>query len=92
MWWNDEGFNKPITDKNGRLFSFKVWHGAIDKVYLQRIFFWDSKKEITGMVEFKEDQTIHFKRIKDRLIKLVRNKEYRAKFACPLNFPIEKNY
>ena len=92
MWWNDEYFDKKINDKNGRIWSFKVWTGPIGGLHTQRIFFWDSEKEFTGILEFKDDQTIHLKRIKDRIKKLVKEKPYRDKFICPLKFPLENNY
>lgn len=92
MWWNEKTFCKEIKDKNGRIWSFKVWHGHLEGVLTEKIFFWDSKKEITGIIVFKDDQVIHRKRINDRIKKIVKDKAYREKFLCPLKFPVENNY
>lgn len=92
MWWKDPAFDKIITDAHNNEWSFKVWFEVKDDNKTQRIFFWDSNKIITGMVEFKNDQSIHFKKIKDRLIKLANDESYRNRFRCSLKFPLEKYY
>ena len=74
------------------LWSFKIWHDFDGNNHIQRIYFCDSRKEITGMVEFKDDQILHLRRLKDRIIKLAKEKQYREKFLCELRFPIEKYY
>lgn len=92
MWLQGQGLDRSIMDGDGRQWFFKIWHDTKEDSEIQKIYFWDSKKEITGMVEFKNDQTLHIRRIKDRIIKLTRDKSYRDKFLCKLQFPIEKDY
>jgi hypothetical protein len=92
MWWEDQTFNKQILDRDQNAWSFRVWHDFVDKIYVQRIFFWDAKKEITGLVEFKDHQTLHIKRLRDRMIKLAKEKSYRDIYVCDIKFPVEKYY
>jgi len=92
MWWNGQNLDKLILDSEQNSWSFRIWHDFIDKIYVQRIYFWDSKKEITGLVEFKDHQTLHVKRLKDRMSKIAKEKSYRDKYLCDLKFPIEKYY
>ncbi|MBB6612259.1 hypothetical protein H7F15_14510 [Pontibacter sp. Tf4] len=92
MWWQDAGFEKVLTDKSGERWNFKVWHGYHEGQYLQRIFFWTDSKSQTGLIEFNTHQTLHRTKLKDRIIKLVNNEEYRNKFLKELEFPVEEKY
>jgi hypothetical protein len=92
MWIKQVGLRESIEGKKGTIWHFRYWSDLTGKAYKQRIFFWDDNYTNTGMMEFMGDQTIHWSRIKDRVIKLANEKEYREKFICELKFPVEKNY
>jgi len=92
MWWTSDNLDKPIKAKDGTTWEFLVWHGTINSVDLQRVFFWDKKKTITGMLELKDGATVHRIKLKDKIKKLANDKEYRDKYICDLKFPIEKYY
>ena len=64
MWWNGQNFDKPIYDKKGRAWHFRVWSDFIEGVEIQRIYYWDEEKSEMGMLEFEEDQTLNAKQIK----------------------------
>ena len=88
LWKKWPGLRETIEDKNGTKWFFKYWSDN----QIQRIYFWDSEKKNTGFMELKDDKTIHWNKIKDRVIKLVNDKGYREKFICELKFPVENNY
>lgn len=82
MWCNDPSFDKIITDANGDKWSFRVLKDIKGAKQIQQIYFWNNDKTVTGKVDFINDQVLHFRRLKDRLIKLAKEKEYRDKFLC----------
>lgn len=57
-----------------------------DGICSERLFFWDSTKSKTGMIEFRGEQTLHFSRIRQRVLKLAKDPEYRKQFTCGLRF------
>ncbi len=91
MWWDYQNLNIPRKVKDGVLWHFRVWHDHIEGVYTQRIFFWDNDYKLTGYLEFAGNQTLHVSKIKQRMNKIISNPDYRQKFLCELNFPLEKN-
>lgn len=92
MWWHGQNLDKPIAGPDGTVWHFRVWHDHVDGIYTQRIFFWDDQKTETGLLELRDDQAIHVKRIKDRLAKLAKDCDYRRQFLRPLQFPIERHW
>jgi hypothetical protein len=92
MWWRGQNLDKPITDTSGTEWNFRVLHERQDSQYVQRIFFWDKKKRETGVIEFRGDQALHMRRIKDRIRKILSDPAYRAKHLCPIKFPVERYY
>lgn len=92
MWWKGQNMDKPIIAKNGEIWEFLVWHGHTDKIYNQKIYFWNKDKSTTGIIEFNEGNTIHISKLKDNMKKLANDKSFREKFLLVLKFPLEKNY
>ena len=92
FWMKQPGLRESIEDKNGTVWIFKYWSDINGEDCMQRVFFWDKEKLITGLMELKDGKTIHWSKIKDRVIKLANNKAYRDKFICELKFPVENNY
>jgi len=92
MWWRNQNLDSPIRDTTGRMWNFLVWSDFVDGVQVQRIFFWDEDKRETGIVEFRGDQALDHKKIKQRIKKIVHNASYRKKHICELKFPIERYY
>jgi hypothetical protein len=91
-WWTGQNLDKPVFAKDGREWHFQVWHGHLDGVYTQRIFFWDSDDSFSGLVEFTNDESRHISKLKDLFIKLANNESYRNRFQCELQFPLEGHY
>lgn len=83
---------QALVGLDGTTWLFRVWHGTAEGVYCQRLFFWDEAKSDTGFVELRGSETLHISRIKQRLAKIAKGAEYRARFARPLQFPLERNW
>jgi hypothetical protein len=92
MWWRGQNLEKPVLDSAGKPWNFRVWYDFIDGMQMQRIFFWDENKQETGIVEFQRDQALDHKKIKQRILKIVHDPEYRKKYLCKLKFPVERFY
>jgi hypothetical protein len=90
MWWNGQNLDKPLTGPDGRNWHFRIWQGTVDGVLVQRIFFWDESGEETGLIELHGSQALHITKLKDRMIKLVRDESYRMQFLRELQFPLER--
>jgi hypothetical protein len=90
VWWRGQNLDKPVIGPDSTKWYFLVWSGSIDSVRIQRIFFWNESKTETGLVELREDETLHIKRIKDRFAKIAKDRAYRRQFIRPLEFPIER--
>jgi len=59
---------------------------------MQRIFFWNEARTVTGVIEMKADQTRHISRLKQVIAKLVSDPKYRARYTRPIEFPVEQKY
>lgn len=92
MWWNNQNFNKKIPSNQGKELCFKVWHGFVNKVYEQKIFFWTEDKEILGVMELKEGQTLEITKLNEKMNKLATSSSFRQKYLQALNFPLETYY
>jgi hypothetical protein len=62
----------------------------VDGIETQRIFFWDEPKEVTGLLELRDDACLHVRQIRDRMKRLLNDREYRRQFVRPLGFPVER--
>jgi hypothetical protein len=91
-WWRGQNLEGPLHGVDGRSWHFLVWHGSLDNLYSQRIFFWDETKLETGFIELKDGDTLHVTKIRDRQRKIVRDPAYRARWLQPLEFPIERHW
>jgi hypothetical protein len=91
MWITQPGLREIIKDKNGKEWSFAYWQDFISGVMIQRIYFWDKEKNVTGLMEFKGNNILHLSRWKARVLKIVKNKDYRDRFLCSLEFPIDNS-
>jgi len=92
MWWTKQNLATEIKDKNGNDWIFRVWHDHVDNIYIQRIFFWNKNKTQSGVIELKNDQTLHVSRLKNIIIKIAKDDNYRNRFLRELKFPIEEIY
>lgn len=92
MWWSDEAFNKAYTDRDGSTWHFKVWSDILSPSQLQCIFFWNTDQTQTGLIEYRDNQILHRRRLQDKILKIVSDQSFREKYCIPLKFPIEKNY
>ena len=92
MWWKGQNIEKEIKDKSGKDWFFGVWHNHVNGIYHQRIFFWRKDKSQAGMLELIDDQTLLISKLKNRMIKIAKNEEYRNKYIKTLEFPIEEKY
>ncbi len=86
-WTHQDTSSKCLHGPDGKKWYWQLECGFSENGKLfERVFFWDETKSKTGMIEFKGDQAIHFSRLKQRVQKLVKNREYRERFTCPLRF------
>lgn len=92
MWWKYQNLNKPIFGKDGKTWEFLVWHDLTNGVYIQKIYFWNQDKTITGILELNEGNTLHIRKLKDKIKKIANDIEFRNQYLCQLKFPLEKNY
>lgn len=59
MWWDGQNLDKPLVGPDGAKWSFRVWHGTIEGVHCQRLFFWDEAQAETGLIELRGSETLH---------------------------------
>ena len=90
IWCRSQNLTGPIVDAKGTPWSFLVGWDSTDGVETQRIFFWDETKEVTGLLELRGDACLHVRRIRDRMKRLVNDREYRGRFLRPLEFPVKR--
>lgn len=91
-WWRGQNLEGPLQGPDGRTWRFLVWHGSLDDLHSQRIFFWDGARLETGLMELQGGDTLHITKIRDRQRKIVRDAAYRAKWLRPLEFPVERHW
>lgn len=92
MWWNYQNLDTPRTDRTGRAWHFRVWHGDAEGVWTQRIFFWNESRSETGVVELAGDKTLHISRLKQVIAKLVASPDFRSRYRRKIEFPVERRY
>ena len=92
MWWSEKVFDKAYTGKDGLIWHFKVWSDILSPNQLQCIFFWNTNQSQTGLIEYRDSQILHRRRLQDRILKIVSDQSFREKYYTPLKFTIEKHY
>jgi hypothetical protein len=90
MWLRGQNLEKPVFGTAQRKWYFQIWSGDLDGLYVQRVFFWDEEKSHTGLIEFREPNTLHIRKIKQQLAKIAKDATYRKRFALPLKFPLQR--
>jgi hypothetical protein len=88
----DQNLNNPIIGPDGTTWHFMVGFDYIDGVHIQRIFFWDDAKRITGMLERRGSDTLHVQRLKDRIRRIAKDKAFRSRFLRDLEFPLHRHW
>ena len=92
MWWDGQNLDKTLAGPDGTRWLFRVWHGTVEGVYCQRLFFWNESKTETGLVELRGSETLHVSRVKQRLARIAGDAAYRERFARQLAFPLERHW
>jgi hypothetical protein len=95
MWWDYQNLDKPRTDKRGTRRNFRVWHDVftiVRAVGVARVFFWDDRREKTGLVLLGPETNQHVRDLHNIIEKLVASKELRAAHSRELRFPLERYY
>ena len=92
MWWTGQNIEQEIKDNSGKTWIFRVWHDHVNGIYVQRIFFWTQDKTKSGFIEYKDSQTLHISKLKDRMSKIAKNEKFRNKLLRSLEYPIEEKY
>ena len=89
MWWTGQNLEQPRYGPDGTPWYFQVWHDHVDCIYIQRIYFWDESRRETGVMEVTGNNTLHVSRLKQRMIRLAKDPEFRRRFHQPLHFPLK---
>jgi hypothetical protein len=92
IWWIGQNLDQPIVGPDGTTWHFLVGHASDGGEYVQRVFFWDENRTTTGLAEWRGSQTLHVRRIKDRLRRIANDEEYRSRFLRQLRFPVERHW
>ena len=88
MW----SFDRTVHDKVGRSWHFRLWHDFLEGKEVQHIFFWNEERSETGVLELEGDQTLHMRKVRQRMTRLAVDPEYRKQFRKPLSFPLERHH
>ncbi len=83
---NSQHPNNWVSDSTGKQWYWQVEFELEGGNEVQRIFFWNAEKTKTGMLKLEGNETLHMSRVRQRILKLVKNPAYRARFLCPLHF------
>ena len=92
IWWTDQNMDQPIVGPDGTEWHFLVGHDFDGGEYVQRVFFWDENRATTGVVEWRGSETLHVRKIKDRMRRIATDGTYRSQFLRPLRFPVERHW
>src|SRR5665213_3120158 len=95
MWRDGQNLDIPRKDKSGTKWNFRVWHDVFTLgrvISVARVFFWDEKREETGVVLFGPDANYHVRDLHGLIQKLVASKELRSSHRRELLFPLERHY
>jgi hypothetical protein len=90
--WSPE---KSRKDKSGRRWNFCYWCAGTfaDKSSRgQRLFFWDDRKELCGVILFLPGKTVRYSRVNDLIGKLVAHESVGKQYQRKLLFPLEEHY
>ena len=89
MWWDHQNLNKPRKDTSGKRWNFRVWHDVLQKCHVERVFFWDDKREFCGVVLVSP--SLHVSDLHGLIEKLLADPTLRAKHRRELRFPLERH-
>jgi hypothetical protein len=95
MWWDYQNLNRARTDKSGTKWNFRVWHEVFTAQRVQsvaRIFFWNEKRDSTGVVLLGPEANQHVRDLHNLIEKLVSSPGLRAKHRRQLLFPLDRHY
>jgi hypothetical protein len=90
--WTPE---KSRKDKSGTRWNFCYWNaGPFGEKSRrgQRLFFWDDRKETSGVVLFLPGKTVRYSQISDLIGKLVAHESIRKQYQRELLFPLEEHH
>lgn len=90
MWWNQQNLSTPRRDAAEARWHFRVWHDVINGRHKERVFFWDDRREFTGVVLLRD--SLHVTRLHDLIEKLVADPDMREVHRRDLRFPVERHY
>ena len=90
MWWDRQNLNQSRTDREGRRWNFRVWNDFVNGKMVERIFYWDDQRDVTGVVFFNPG--VHVSRLQKVIQQLVASEELRDKYRRDLRFPLERHY
>jgi hypothetical protein len=95
MWRNKQNLGRPGIDNSGKRWNFRVWSDVLTiglPVRVARIFFWDDRRESTGVVLLGPDVSQHVRDLHGVIQKLVASNDLRARHQRELRFPLERHY
>ena len=82
MWWDDQNLDKPRRDQSGKRWNVRVWHDVVridgNLVHVARVFFWDDKRETTGVRLFEPGDNTHVTNLRAFIEKLVASPKIRS--------------
>jgi hypothetical protein len=90
VWWDYQNLNKPRKDKTGKRWNFRVWTHVSPVRHVERVFFWDDKREFCGVVFVSP--AIHVSALHRLIQDLVADPALRKKYQRELRFPLERHY
>lgn len=91
MWLNIQNLGMSRKDKSGNTWHFRYWEDSRNDQRTQRIFFWNTDKTETGMLELFSPH-LNRDRVKQTIAKIVSSPDYRQQYQKSLLFPLERHY
>jgi hypothetical protein len=92
MWWDHQNFGRVRKDKKGTKWNFRVWHDMVNGKRVARVFFWNDKRDSSGIVLFPPGARTNFSALHSLIEKLVADPKLRAKHQRKVRFPLERYY
>ena len=94
MWLDSQNLNQLRTDKSGEKWNFRVWHDVFTArrpEHVARIFFWNDKRDSTGVVLLGPEANTHVRDLR-MIEKLVADPGLRKRHERAVRFPLERCY
>jgi hypothetical protein len=92
MWWDYQNLNAVRSDKSGTKWHFRVWHDVVASRHVARVFFWEEKRRISGVVLLSGDSRSDVRYLHGLIQKRVADPKLRAKHQRQIDFPLERHY